>query len=1197
MATRTVSGDLARVSVVVPIYNVAAYLEPCLESVAQQTVRDLDVVMVDDGSTDESADIAERFAARDPRFRLVRQANAGLGAARNTGADHARGEFMAFLDSDDVVPRHAYEVLLGALDRTGSDFASGNVRRLTPSGTSPAAYLGKACERTLLRTHITRFPPLVLDRTAWNKLFRRSFWDTHAFRFPEGALYEDIPVILPAHYLAESVDVVAETVYLWRLREGADLSITQRRTDPKALRDRVAAVSHVSGFLRERGLRVSKAFYDRSVVGADLRFFLEVLPDASEEYRRLFLELVNDFLDGADPWALEQRSALNRLKWHLVRKRALPELLEVLRFEDEEIGEVPPVRRGRRWYGDYPYRTDDKLRIPARVYRLEEELAPVVRIGDLRWEGQQLRIEGFAYIDMIGAPAADAQKVELVVRRVGSRFGRFTLRATSVHRPDVTASAAQQRADLDWSGFEATLDATRLRRRGRWRDGTWEIGVVIRAGGVVRRIWRLDPEPLHATPLARLSAEGVHLTAGARPGDPLTVRVQSDPPTIGSCVLDDGVLQLEGSAGSVRGARSLRLSRAGGTSRLDLPVHIDRADRPPAFVARVPLAELLPGARDAEPELSAEEDAESGAWELALASGGRATPLTAGEGVTDTAFVLDGREVMLERNALGDCTLVERPFQPVITNIEWTPDGSLALSGSFRGLPGEYDLVLAARGRDDEHVTALRYDREREEFATELTPAAVLSLAGTHPLSEGLWDLLVQRRGGGSDSALSLVVDHELLGDLPLSRQLGRKWFHLGVGRQEIPVLAVERDLEDGERGGFRQRMLRTSFFASQRRAELRDVVLYDSFGGRGYSDSPRAVHEELVRRGAPFRHMWVVRDEAFDVPATAQPLREHSRDYYEAYARSRYIVANDHWPRWFKRRPGQTCVQAWHGAPLKLHGHDLADRPRAVREYRRVLSQHADNWQFVVSPGSFATPILERAFPVGEEILETGLPRTDLVHRNGDHAAALVEQLGLGGKRVVLYAPTYRDDLDYGVGRRKVELRAVPSYGLGSGRRDGYRIGRLLDLAAVRAALGDEYVLLFRKHPQILDGLPPEGAASVLDVSHFPDATELLLVADVLVTDYSSLAFDFASTGRPIVFFTPDLEHYRDEVRGLNIDLEARAPGPVLRTTEEVIAALRDPDALHSMHRDRYDAFVASFCALADGHASDRVIDRVFQW
>ena len=243
-----------RVSVVVPVYNVAAYLDTCLESLAQQTFEDLEVVMVDDGSTDESAEIAERFAARDSRFRLVQKANAGLGAARNTGARHASGEFLAFVDSDDVVPRHAYEYLLGALDESGSDFASGNVRRLTSHGTQRSAFQSKVFERTRLRTHITRYPPLLADRTAWNKLFRRSFWDQQRLSFPVGVLYEDIPVTIPAHYLAKSVDAVEQTVYLWRMREGADLSITQRRAGTKPLRDRVAAVDSRQPVSRRAGI-------------------------------------------------------------------------------------------------------------------------------------------------------------------------------------------------------------------------------------------------------------------------------------------------------------------------------------------------------------------------------------------------------------------------------------------------------------------------------------------------------------------------------------------------------------------------------------------------------------------------------------------------------------------------------------------------------------------------------------------------------------------------------------------------------------------------------------------------------------------------------------------------------------------------------------------------------------------------------
>jgi len=139
--------------------------------------------------------------------------------------------------------------------------------------------------------------------------------------------------------------------------------------------------------------------------------------------------------------------------------------------------------------------------------------------------------------------------------------------------------------------------------------------------------------------------------------------------------------------------------------------------------------------------------------------------------------------------------------------------------------------------------------------------------------------------------------------------------------------------------------------------------------------------------------------------------------------------------------------------------------------------------------------------------------------------------------------------------------------------------------------------VVLFRRHRATTGSLSAAAERSVLDVSTFPDAAPLLQVADVLVTDYSSLVFDFASTGRPIVFFTPDLDSYRDEIRGFSIDFEADAPGPLLSSSDEVIDALRDPDAIRAAYRERREEFVARYCGLADGRASSRVVDHVFRW
>ena len=233
---------MPRVSVVVPIHNVEGYVAECLQSIAGQTFADLDVVMVDDGSTDGSAAIAERFAERDRRFRLIAQPNGGLGRARNAGVDVANGDHLAFVDSDDVLPHDAYERLLGALTASGSNFASGNVRRLTSLGLEQAGFLAQAFAQTRLRTHVERWPPLIADRTAWNKLFRRDFWDEQRLRFPEGRVHEDIPVMIPAHFAARAVDVLAAPVYHWRQREDGVKSITQRRLELGVMRDRLTAI-------------------------------------------------------------------------------------------------------------------------------------------------------------------------------------------------------------------------------------------------------------------------------------------------------------------------------------------------------------------------------------------------------------------------------------------------------------------------------------------------------------------------------------------------------------------------------------------------------------------------------------------------------------------------------------------------------------------------------------------------------------------------------------------------------------------------------------------------------------------------------------------------------------------------------------------------------------------------------------------
>jgi CDP-glycerol glycerophosphotransferase (TagB/SpsB family)/glycosyltransferase involved in cell wall biosynthesis len=1034
-----------KISVVVPVYNVQDFLEPCLESLVAQTVDDFEVVLVDDGSTDGSVAIAEEFAGRDGRFRIVSQENGGLSKARNTGMAAAEGEYLAFLDSDDVLPANAYALLLGALEKTGSDFATGNVHRLTRFGTVQSPFLARAFAETRMKTHVTKYRPLIADRTAWNKLWRRSFWDRHGFRFPEGRLFEDSPVTVPAHFLASSVDVIADPVYHWRIREDGELSITQRRLDPRSLRDRMTAIEEVSEQLAAKGPRGAKRWYDESVVADDLRYYVNALEGADDEYLALFMDRVNAFLDRASDRIFKPLPAIERLKWHLVRRRLVPELLEVLRFQKQDLGRTPPVRVRGKWYGDYPFRTDTRLRVPRSVYRLKGELWVRAGLDGLRQVGDKLELSGHAYITGIGAASEDGQRVSLSVLRPG-RLRRIRLRITAVrlrtrttHRPDVAANARQALCDLSWCGFEATLDPRDLRRLGRPADGKWELYVTVLAGGVRRRRSRFSvdaPWPVRSAQVGGLRA----------------------------AVSEDGEVTLD----------------------------VRKRHKAPAPVP-----------------------------------------------------------------------------PPVVTGAHWTEDGALELSGELPAGGAWHELVLAEEENGYRHAFAL--DAADGAFTATLTPARIESLAGPLPLPRADWLLYADD--------VPVAVARELYDRLPLETVVDHKPFAFGVAPGgDQAVLVVRQDLDEDERGGFNQRRLRETAYASGRGAPLRDAVVYNSFLGRQYSDSPRAIHEELVRRDAPLEHLWVVRDGRCRVPETARVVREGSREYHEAMARARYVVANDHFPDWFVRRPDQLCLQTWHGTPLKRLGLDVSDMRKTVRRFQRRWEQQIANWQYVLSPNRFATPILRQAYAIEGEMLETGYPRVDALARaDRDEAGRrLRHRLDLpDGARVVLYAPTYRDQV--------------------VDRRGRFRLDLQLDLERLRAAVGDDTVILFRKHHYIADAVPATADGFVRDVSSFPDGTELMLAADVLITDYSSMMVDFANTGRPMLFYTYDLDAYADEIRGFYLDFVETVPGPLLRTTDEVADALRDLDTVRAAYAERYAAFRARFCELDDGRAAERVVDRLF--
>ncbi|HEY3683628.1 MAG TPA: bifunctional glycosyltransferase family 2 protein/CDP-glycerol:glycerophosphate glycerophosphotransferase [Streptosporangiaceae bacterium] len=360
------------------------------------------------------------------------------------------------------------------------------------------------------------------------------------------------------------------------------------------------------------------------------------------------------------------------------------------------------------------------------------------------------------------------------------------------------------------------------------------------------------------------------------------------------------------------------------------------------------------------------------------------------------------------------------------------------------------------------------------------------------------------------------------------------------------------------------------AYYQVQKRLPMDDgLAVYAAYWFRGYSCNPRAVYEKARELAPGVRGVWVVRPDAVaSLPAGVDHVVPGSRRYLRAMARAKYLVNNVNFPHAMSKRPGSVHLQTQHGTPLKAMG--LEERGGGLNADR--LRQHSARWDYVVSANPLSSEVWRRVYPGGYDLLEVGYPRDDrLVAADPDDVARTRADLGIAPDRTaVLYAPTFRD-------------RGGDPYPL--------------DPAVLAAALGPGHVLLVRAHYFTEAGTrpePPSGAAPIVDVSAHPVVEDLCLAADILVTDYSSIMFDYAHLDRPIVIYAPDWDAYRT-TRGVTFDLLAEPPGAVATTEAELVDAFRTGEATGPPAAKARTEFRHRFCAFDDGHAAEAVVRRVF--
>lgn len=368
--------------------------------------------------------------------------------------------------------------------------------------------------------------------------------------------------------------------------------------------------------------------------------------------------------------------------------------------------------------------------------------------------------------------------------------------------------------------------------------------------------------------------------------------------------------------------------------------------------------------------------------------------------------------------------------------------------------------------------------------------------------------------------------------------------------------------------------------------------IVFESFMGRAYSDSQKALYKAMLndKYFKDYKFIWAFKDTQNykDMESENTHIVKYgSNEFYKEMSEAKYWITNSRLPDYLIKRAGQVYIQCWHGTPLKRLGFDISveggNALNTIKEIRQKYESDARRYDYMLSPSKFCTEKLTSAFnlkELGKEniIIEMGYPRNDfLFNYSKEYLDELKEKLGIDkNKKVILYAPTWRDNQH--------------TSGV------GYTYNLNIDFDRLKEKISDKYVIIFRTHYFVSNSFDFEKYKGfIFNMSDHDDVNDCYILSDVLITDYSSVFFDYANLKRPELFYMYDLEEYQGKLRDFYFEL-SELPGPILKTQEELEDAILNIDKYNEKYKEKYKKFNEKFNYLDSGNCSNNVIDKIFK-
>ncbi|MCK9152261.1 CDP-glycerol glycerophosphotransferase family protein [Methanobacterium alcaliphilum] len=362
------------------------------------------------------------------------------------------------------------------------------------------------------------------------------------------------------------------------------------------------------------------------------------------------------------------------------------------------------------------------------------------------------------------------------------------------------------------------------------------------------------------------------------------------------------------------------------------------------------------------------------------------------------------------------------------------------------------------------------------------------------------------------------------------------------------------------------------------------NVIFFESNVGRNYTSNPKYVYEEMVKRGLDkkYKCVWSLEDTNLEIPGNATKVKRARLSYLYYLAISKVWVCDTRLPSFIIKRPEATYIQLWHGTPLKKLAMDLEvlsmSEGMELEEYKRLFEENTKTWDYLISQSDYTSKRFKSCFAFKNEILASGFPRNDILFQKNNEKAIKKIKMQYNiplDKKVILYAPTWRDDEFHENGI--------------------YKFSSQMDFDLLKKELSDTHIVLIKLHYLVKDSLNwDKYQGFVYECDHLWDIQELYLISDYLITDYSSVMFDYALLKKPMIIYAYDYEKYRDNLRGFYFNIFKEFPGPIVEKSEDLVKHIKNYD--YKLYKAQYDAFLNKFTSFDKGNASSFIVDIILK-